>query len=50
MRYRPLSDTVHDTWRWLKHEAATGQVHAPRGLLELGLDPDQERAVLAGLG
>jgi 2'-hydroxyisoflavone reductase len=50
MRYRPLSDTVHDTWRWLKHEAATGQVHAPHGLLELGLDPDQERAVLAGLG
>ncbi len=35
---------------WLKHEAATGQVLAPHGLLELGLDPDQERAVLAGLG
>src|SRR5205807_1789823 len=38
MRYRPLSDTVHDTWLWLKHEAAAGQARAPHGLLELGMD------------
>src|SRR5262249_41185647 len=29
MRYRPLSDTVHDTWLWLKHEAAAGQARTP---------------------
>jgi nucleoside-diphosphate-sugar epimerase len=49
MRYRPLSDTVHDTWLWLRHESARGQERAPHGLLELGIDPEQERAVLAGL-
>jgi len=51
MRYRPLSDTVHDTWLWLKHEAAAGQQPAPgTSLLEVGLHPDKERAVLAALG
>lgn len=24
MRYRPLTDTVRDTWRWLRHERASG--------------------------
>jgi 2'-hydroxyisoflavone reductase len=51
MRYRPLSDTVHDTWLWLKHEAAAGRASAPGGsLLALGLDPDREREVLARIG
>jgi 2'-hydroxyisoflavone reductase len=51
MRYRPLSDTVHDTWLWLKHEAAAGQAHArAASLLELGLDPDREREILAAVG
>jgi 2'-hydroxyisoflavone reductase len=51
MRYRPLSDTVHDTWLWLKHEAAAGQAPAPgASLLSLGLDPETERKVLAALG
>jgi 2'-hydroxyisoflavone reductase len=50
MRYRPISDTVHDTWLWLKHEAVAGQAPAPgASLLELGLDPDREREVLATL-
>jgi len=49
MRYRPLSDTVHDTWLWLKHDAAAGRGRPPHGLLELGIDPDAERAVLAAL-
>ncbi|HJY72321.1 MAG TPA: NAD-dependent epimerase, partial [Streptosporangiaceae bacterium] len=45
IRYRPLSDTVHDTWLWLKHEA-----DAPRSrVLDVGLDPDKERTVLAAL-
>jgi 2'-hydroxyisoflavone reductase len=51
MRYRPLSDTVHDTWLWLKHEAAAGQAPTPgASLLSLGLDPETERKVLAALG
>jgi len=50
MRYRPLSDTVHDTWLWLMHEGAAGGAQAPAGLLEVGLDPDRERAILAALG
>jgi 2'-hydroxyisoflavone reductase len=50
MRYRPLSDTVHDTWLWLKHEAAAGPAPATgASLLSLGLDPDTERKVLAAL-
>jgi len=49
MRYRPLSDTVHDTWLWLKHDAAAGLGRAPHGQLELGIDPDEERAILAAL-
>ena len=51
MRYRPLSDTVHDTWLWLKHEAAAGQARTPgASLLELGVDPDREREILATIG
>jgi len=51
MRYRPLSDTVHDTWLWLRYEAAAGEPSAPgASLLDVGLDPDAERAVLASLG
>ena len=51
MRYRPLSDTVHDTWLWLKHEVAAGRAPAPgTSPLSLGLDPDREREVLATLG
>ena len=49
MRYRPLSDTVHDSWLWLKHEAATGYERPPHGLLELGIEPGKERAVLAAV-
>jgi 2'-hydroxyisoflavone reductase len=51
MRYRPLTDTVHDTWLWLRREAAAGRpldqaAHRP----EIGLDPDKERRILAALG
>jgi 2'-hydroxyisoflavone reductase len=50
MRYRPLSDTVHDTWLWLKHGAAAEQAPATgASLLSLGLDPNTERKVLAAL-
>jgi 2'-hydroxyisoflavone reductase len=47
MRYRPLSDTVHDTWLWLKHDPAAARPGG--GLLQVGLDPDKERAVLSAL-
>ena len=51
MRYRPLSDTMHDTWLWLKHEAAAGRdVADGGGLLDLGIEPEKERVVLAALG
>jgi len=50
MRYRPLTDTVHDTWMWLRQEAAGGR---PLGEIdrrpEIGLDPDKERQILASL-
>jgi 2'-hydroxyisoflavone reductase len=51
MRYRPLTDTVHDTWLWLRQEAAAGRPldQIARGP-EIGLDPDKEREILAKLG
>jgi 2'-hydroxyisoflavone reductase len=51
MRYRPLADTVHDTWLWLRRAAAA----ADRPVTEfarrpgIGLDPAKEQAILASL-
>jgi nucleoside-diphosphate-sugar epimerase len=51
IRYRPLADTVHDTWQWLKQEAAatgkpvTGFARRPG----IGLDAAREQEILAGL-
>lgn len=51
MRYRPLADTVHGTWIWLRQEAAGG---TPLDRIarrpEIGLDPEKEREILASLG
>jgi 2'-hydroxyisoflavone reductase len=51
MRYRPLADTVRDTWGWLSDHAATKaepfQDMAQRA--GIGLDPARERTILAGL-
>ena len=51
MRYRPLADTVRDTWSWLVHDAAAQA--KPLGDLAqragIGLDPARERRILAGL-
>ena len=51
MRYRPLADTVRDTWDWLVHDAAARarppDETAPRA--GIGLDPARERRILAGL-
>ena len=51
IRYRPLTDTVRDTWIWLRRDfAAAGGV--PDGFPRppgLGLDPAREQAILDGL-
>lgn len=51
LRYRPLADTVRDTWGWLAGRAAAGakpiEDFAQRA--GIGLDPARERAILAGL-
>jgi 2'-hydroxyisoflavone reductase len=51
MRYRPLADTVHDTWLWLRREAATAgrPVTGFERRPGVGLDPAKEQAILAGL-
>jgi nucleoside-diphosphate-sugar epimerase len=43
---RPVEETVTDTWAWLQRE---GDPAAPPGRPAHGLEPDRERAVLAGL-
>jgi 2'-hydroxyisoflavone reductase len=51
LRYRPLADTVGDTWSWLVHDAA-GQAKPLGDLAQragIGLDPARERGILAGL-
>jgi nucleoside-diphosphate-sugar epimerase len=51
IRYRPLADTVHDTWQWLRREAAAkGQaVTEFERHPGIGLDPAKEQAILSGL-
>jgi nucleoside-diphosphate-sugar epimerase len=46
MTCRPVAETVADTWAWLQAE---GDPPVRPGLPAHGLDPDKERAVLAGL-
>ncbi len=51
LNYRPLRDTVRDTWRWLRRDPAGrsgGQADPSRP--RIGLDPAKEQAILAGLG
>jgi 2'-hydroxyisoflavone reductase len=51
IRYRPLPDTVHDTWRWLRREpAASGGPAAVQRRPGIGLDPAKEQAILGRLG
>lgn len=56
-RYRPLTDTVHDTWAWLRLEAAASStelgsmtVPSTSDRPPVGLDPAKEERILAGLG
>ena len=65
IRYRPLSDTVRDTWSWLRRDAAArggaardtsardvaarGGASASEGRPRIGLDPAKEQEILASL-
>lgn len=51
MRYRPLADTVRDTWSWLVQDAAAQArpVHHVARRPGIGLDPEREQAILATL-
>jgi hypothetical protein len=51
MRYRPLTDTVRDTWHWLTQEAASRDrpVSAFARRPGIGLDPGREQEILATL-
>ena len=51
IRYRPLLDTVSDTWRWLTQEAASldRPVSAFARMPGIGLDPGRERDILAAV-
>jgi 2'-hydroxyisoflavone reductase len=50
IRYRPLTDTVHDTWSWLRLEAtAAGRAPAFERRPGIGLDPAREQSILATL-
>lgn len=49
MRYRPLIDTVRDTWAWLSREAAAGGLPAVTRRAGIGLDPEREQEILGSL-
>jgi 2'-hydroxyisoflavone reductase len=50
MRYRPLTDTLHDTWLWLRQEAVAGRpLDQIARRPEIGLDPAKESGILASL-
>lgn len=50
IRYRPLTDTVRDTWSRLRRDAAAsgGELTAFQRRPGIGLDPAREQAILAG--
>jgi 2'-hydroxyisoflavone reductase len=52
IRYRPLTDTVHDTWSWLRRAAADSgtPVTAFGRRPGIGLDPAKEQEILSRLG
>jgi 2'-hydroxyisoflavone reductase len=52
IRYRPLTDTVHDTWSWLRRAAADSgiPVTATERWPGIGLDPAKEQEILSRLG
>jgi 2'-hydroxyisoflavone reductase len=50
IRYRPVADTAHDTWLWLKQEEAADRPAAGFAWRPgIGLDPERERQILAAV-
>jgi 2'-hydroxyisoflavone reductase len=49
LRCRPVSDTVADTWSWLRTQPDTA-LAPPRGLPAAGINPDKEQAILRDVG
>jgi 2'-hydroxyisoflavone reductase len=51
LRYRLLSDTVRDTWAWLRRDAAAhgGDLEGFERRPGIGLDPAKEQEILASL-
>jgi 2'-hydroxyisoflavone reductase len=51
LRYRLLSDTVRDTWAWLRRDAAAagGDLQGFERRPGIGLDPAKEQQILASL-
>ncbi|MGI8447739.1 MAG: NAD-dependent epimerase/dehydratase family protein [Streptosporangiaceae bacterium] len=49
IRYRPLSDTVRDTWAWLRRDVASRGPDTFERRPGIGLDPAKEQDILASL-
>jgi 2'-hydroxyisoflavone reductase len=51
LHYRPLSDTVRDTWSWLRRDVAArgGDLEGFERRPGIGLDPAKEQQILASL-
>ena len=49
IHYRPLTDTVHDTWSWLRRDAAAAGEPAFEHRPGMGLDRAKEQSILATL-
>src|SRR4029450_1288522 len=47
LRTRPVSDTVRDTWTWLRIGGALPARHPNASPFTLGIDPDKEKQTLA---
>jgi 2'-hydroxyisoflavone reductase len=48
LRTRPVTETVRDTWAWLRDVGGPPEPPPRDYLARLGIDPDKERSVLAG--
>jgi nucleoside-diphosphate-sugar epimerase len=47
LRTRPVSDTVRDTWTWLRTGSDLPARHPNASPFTLGIDPDKEKRILA---
>jgi len=47
LRTRPVSDTVRDTWAWMRAGGDIAARHPSASPFTLGIDPDKEKRILA---